>query len=981
MDFKSLRIAFALLLPLLWVEGVLCSSAHGAEQVDQITLVRAVSNDAIDALRESDPNTLRAKSGDTLVLRLAVSGPYEITIDQARRSSLGNTIIRGTTPSGGTSLMVIGADGSVRGHFERLGEVVQVSSDEDGVVTAWVEGVDAKMLPINDGVIIPTDYRPEEFAEPSIEELRDFMAPEASAASDAAASYARFKTGEATIRVLFYYETTMNAVSTVADYLVEITNTAFKESGVSIALEIAGYKPVALGPPPKVSDVLDLMYAADPPFNNIDGDLSAANADLAATLIGSYNPEDPRGGWATIGGKFSTERVSVTRYRGYESGNSLYKTDLFAHEIGHNLGAMHNREQYANNGLDESRTFSFAFGYLIENVQQTIMSYGSATYGDETSVYLFSNPALTYNGYSTGVSTGRSDSAFVARAFTNNRHVAAGTNEFAYEQIRYESVFSTGLECGTLRRMRIWNEGHNVVSLASRHSVKPDGSIVSGSWSPSYQLEPNRYLEWGFCKPESEANPLGTTYTESFFRYYHPTTGELVEGPRFQWSETYIPQSELRIAYTDGGKPIGNTVRMIPVSDEEDIVFQPDPGFSISEIKSTCEGGAIVGGFRVRATADPCIVEASFSDDRYITVTATAGTGGTISPGTVDVLSGGTTTFEITAESGYEISSVTGCQGSLTGTTYTTGAVTKACTVTATFAERLAQSAEAFIERFYTNILGRPSDQAGLNAWLDVINTQSSAAVARGFLGSAEFLAKNLDDAAFVDILYRTLFDREGDAGGTSYWLGQLAGGKLRDMVIWGFLKAAEFNTLSDSFGVTALNAADESAYGIRAFVERFYTLVLGRQPDQGGFDNWVTALTNGTYAGGDIAKAFFLSAEYLSQNTTDEAFVETAYKAFFGREADSAGKEGWLSVLAQGQSREYVLDGFIGSAEFVALANSYGISASRVASEPARMARDNEAELRASEQAKPIPTLTILGLFILSGLLGLLGLRRLAYR
>ena len=365
----------------------------------------------------------------------------------------------------------------------------------------------------------------------------------------------------------------------------------------------------------------------------------------------------------------------------------------------------------------------------------------------------------------------------------------------------------------------------------------------------------------------------------------------------------------------------------------------------------------------------------------YITVTATAGTGGTISPGTVDVLSGGTTTFEITAESGYEISSVTGCQGSLTGTTYTTGAVTKACTVTATFAERLAQSAEAFIERFYTNILGRPSDQAGLNAWLDVINTQSSAAVARGFLGSAEFLAKNLDDAAFVDILYRTLFDREGDAGGTSYWLGQLAGGKLRDMVIWGFLKAAEFNTLSDSFGVTALNAADESAYGIRAFVERFYTLVLGRQPDQGGFDNWVTALTNGTYAGGDIAKAFFLSAEYLSQNTTDEAFVETAYKAFFGREADSAGKEGWLSVLAQGQSREYVLDGFIGSAEFVALANSYGISASRVASEPARMARDNEAELRASEQAKPIPTLTILGLFILSGLLGLLGLRRLAYR
>ena len=131
---------------------------------------------------------------------------------------------------------------------------------------------------------------------------------------------------------------------------------------------------------------------------------------------------------------------------------------------------------------------------------------------------------------------------------------------------------------------------------------------------------------------------------------------------------------------------------------------------------------------------------------------------------------------------------------------------------------------------------------------------------------------------------------------------------------------------------MTALNAADESAYGIRAFVERFYTLVLGRQPDRGGFDNWVTALTNGSYAGVDIAKAFFLSAEYLNQNTSNDAFVETCYQAFFGRAADSAGKEGWLNALAQGQSREYVLNGFIGSMEFAALAASYGINASKTA-------------------------------------------------
>jgi hypothetical protein len=600
------------LLPLLWV--ALCASAYGAEQIDQITLERAGSNDSVDALRESDPNTLRARSGDTLVLRLAVSGPYEITIDKARRSSLGNTIIRGTTPSGGTSLMVIGADGSVRGHFERPDEVVQVSSDEDGVVTAWVEGVDAKMLPINDEVIIPTDDMPKDIAEPSIEELRDSAAPDASAALDAAVTFPQFKTGTATIRILIYYEAGFVAVGTVADYLVELTNTAFKDSEVFARLEIAALKSVSFDSPVLVGNVLKAMLRKESPFQDIEQGLDNGNADVAATLVYSMGSGETSAGVAYAGGKFSTERLSVTRYRGYQYGNSLYPAYTFAHEIGHNLGAKHNREQYENNGQDLTYIFSYAFGYLIENVQRSIMSYRSKAYGDETRIPRFSHPSISYNGYPTGISTTRSDSAFVARAFTNNRHVAAATNEFAYEQMTYESVLQTGYECGTYRAMRLMNGSGSVVSIESRNYVKPDGSIDSFEFSPPHQLEPDTSKSNGYCRPESEAHPLGTTYTQSFFRYYHPTTGELVEGPRFKWSETYIPQSEVRIAYTEGGKPIGNTVSMIPVGEQEDIVFEADRGFALDEIKSTCEGDTITNGFRVRATSDPCLLEASFSN-------------------------------------------------------------------------------------------------------------------------------------------------------------------------------------------------------------------------------------------------------------------------------------------------------------------------------------------------------------------------------
>ena len=88
---------------------------------------------------------------------------------------------------------------------------------------------------------------------------------------------------------------------------------------------------------------------------------------------------------------------------------------------------------------------------------------------------------------------------------------------------------------------------------------------------------------------------------------------------------------------------------------------------------------------------------------------------------------------------------------------------------------------------------------------------------------------------------------------------------------------------------------------------------------------------------------------------------------------------------MAQGQRREYVLNGFIGSAEFATLASSYGIKASRataessrVVAESARMARDPEVELKASEQAKPIPVLPLFVLLILSGLVGLIGIRKL---
>jgi trimeric autotransporter adhesin len=79
------------------------------------------------------------------------------------------------------------------------------------------------------------------------------------------------------------------------------------------------------------------------------------------------------------------------------------------------------------------------------------------------------------------------------------------------------------------------------------------------------------------------------------------------------------------------------------------------------------------------------------SGDSQFTIVAMAGAGGVISPDSRTVTGGATTTFAVTAESGYGIDSVIGCGGSLSGNTYTTGPITAACTVSATFGPLLPE--------------------------------------------------------------------------------------------------------------------------------------------------------------------------------------------------------------------------------------------------------------------------------------------------
>lgn len=67
------------------------------------------------------------------------------------------------------------------------------------------------------------------------------------------------------------------------------------------------------------------------------------------------------------------------------------------------------------------------------------------------------------------------------------------------------------------------------------------------------------------------------------------------------------------------------------------------------------------------------------------TVNTTTNTGGSVSPSSASVEEGSSTSITLTADTGFRVTDATGCNGTLSGNSYTTGSITSDCTITVTF--------------------------------------------------------------------------------------------------------------------------------------------------------------------------------------------------------------------------------------------------------------------------------------------------------
>ena len=234
-------------------------------------------------------------------------------------------------------------------------------------------------------------------------------------------------------------------------------------------------------------------------------------------------------------------------------------------------------------------------------------------------------------------------------------------------------------------------------------------------------------------------------------------------------------------------------------------------------------------------------------------------------------------------------------------------------------------SVAEFVDRIYKYVLDREPEKEGAAFWTDELYSfrRTGAEVGLQFIFSEEFISRNLSDAEFVTVLYRTFFGREPEEEGFKYWTTALADGTVDRMAVAnGFVYSQEWADTCARYGIRSGGvepmveiAPSDKTY---AFVERMYTTALKRESDKDGKNYWAAELSNFRYTGEQVGILFFLSDEMNSFGLDDSDFVTRLYKTFMDRDPEEGGFNFWVGFLAGGGTREGAVLGFTRSEEFV---------------------------------------------------------------
>ena len=236
-----------------------------------------------------------------------------------------------------------------------------------------------------------------------------------------------------------------------------------------------------------------------------------------------------------------------------------------------------------------------------------------------------------------------------------------------------------------------------------------------------------------------------------------------------------------------------------------------------------------------------------------------------------------------------------------------------------------SSGASDFVTRLYQLCLGHEPDPTGQSFWVDALQTGQStgADVAYGFVFSDEFQNRAVGDRDFVTILYNALIGRNPDIDGLNNWLSELYNGMSRYAVFAGFANSTEFGNLCQTYAITqgsiTLSRPADIYRSTTAFMTRLYRLCLNRVPDPASLsvNNWVNDLQTGKNTVQGVMYGFIFSDEFQNRNLSNADFITIMYRVLLDREPDAGGFADWLNIINSGVSRYQIFQGFVNSDEF----------------------------------------------------------------
>lgn len=155
-------------------------------------------------------------------------------------------------------------------------------------------------------------------------------------------------------------------------------------------------------------------------------------------------------------------------------------------------------------------------------------------------------------------------------------------------------------------------------------------------------------------------------------------------------------------ASASAGGTISPATQQVEAGKTADFTINAATGYRVVSVTGC--GGTLNGGtYRTGAVNASCGVTASFTINTY-TVSVNSASGGQVTPTSIDVEHGQTTRFNVVPDDGYMLSSITGCNGTLVGNIYTTGAIAQACAVTPIFEPMMTLTVLTFGEGIISDV-------------------------------------------------------------------------------------------------------------------------------------------------------------------------------------------------------------------------------------------------------------------------------------